>query len=80
MKFVKVLVAVAFAVALTASLAIAADKEEKAKHPPGTVAKCCAKSAKDGKVCEHPCCVEAAKNKKNCEKCPGGTNEAPKAK
>lgn len=74
MKFVKVLVAVAFAVALTASLAIAADKE-KAKNPPGKVAGCCAKAAKDGKTCDHACCVEAAKDKKNCEKCKG-TNEA----
>ncbi|NBR86973.1 MAG: hypothetical protein EBY09_18525 [Verrucomicrobia bacterium] len=75
MKFVKVLAAVAFAVALTASLAVAADK--KAEHPPGKVAGCCAKAAKDGKTCDHPCCVEAAKNKKNCEKCKG-TNEEKK--
>ena len=82
MKFVKVLVAVAFAVALTASLAIAADKkdEKKADHPPGKVAGCCAKAAKDGKACDHgACCVEAAKNNKNCEKCKG-TNEEPKKK
>ena len=78
MKFVKVLVAVAFAVALTASLAIAADKKDE-KHPPGKVAGCCAKAAKDGKTCDHACCVEAAKDKKNCEKCKG-TNEEPKKK
>ncbi len=76
MKFVKVLAAVAFAVALSASLAVAADKD-KAKAPPGKVAGCCAKAAKDGKACDHACCVEAAKNKKNCEKCKG-TNEEPK--
>ena len=80
MKFVKVLVAVAFAVALTASLAIAADKKDEKKAPPGKVAGCCAKAAKDGKACDHgPCCVEAAKNNKNCEKCKG-TNEEPKKK
>ncbi len=77
MKFVKVLAAVAFAVAISASLALAADKDKKADHPPGKVAGCCAKAAKDGKTCDHPCCVEAAKNKKNCEKCKG-TNEEPK--
>lgn len=75
MKFVKVLAAVAFAVALSASLALAADKDKK--NPPGKVAGCCAKAAKDGKTCDHPCCVEAAKNKKNCEKCKG-TNEEKK--
>ncbi len=73
MKFVKMLTAVAFAVALTASLAVAADK----KAPPGKVAGCCAKAAKDGKACDHACCVEAAKGNKNCEKCKG-TNEEKK--
>jgi hypothetical protein len=72
MKFVKVLTAVAFAVALSASLAVAADKD-KAKTPPGKQGGCCAKAAKDGKACAHACCVEAAKAGKNCEKC-GGTN------
>ena len=70
MKFVKVLAAVAFAVALSTTLALAADKEAK-KAPPGKVAGCCAKAAKDGKTCDHPCCVEAAKDHKNCEKCKG---------
>ncbi|MFM8470513.1 MAG: hypothetical protein ACKODH_11175 [Limisphaerales bacterium] len=80
MKFVKVLAAVAFAVALTASLAVAADKkDEKAKTPPGKQGGCCVKAAKDGKTCTHACCVEAAKNGKNCEKC-GGTNEEKKTK
>lgn len=76
MKFVKVLAAVAFAVALSASLAIAADKEAK-KTPPGKLGGCCAKAAKDGKACTHECCVAAAKDGKNCEKC-GGTNEKKK--
>ncbi len=79
MKFVKVLAAVAFAVALSASLAIAADKKDEKKTPPGKQAGCCAKAAKDGKTCDHACCVEAAKNNKNCEKCKG-TNEEPKKK
>lgn len=79
MKFVKILAAVAFAVALTASLALAADKKDEKKAPPGKVAGCCAKAAKDGKTCDHPCCVEAAKDHKNCEKCKG-TNEEKKAK
>jgi len=70
MKFVKVLTAVAFAVVLSASLALAADK---AKTPPGKQGGCCAKAAKDGKACTHACCVAAAKDGKNCEKC-GGTN------
>lgn len=73
MKFVKVLTAVAFAVALSASLAIAAEGDKK-KTPPGKQGGCCAKAAKDGKACSHACCVEAAKNGKNCEKC-GGSNE-----
>ena len=77
MKFVKVLAAVAFAVALTTSLAIAADKKDEKKAPPGKVAGCCAKAAKDGKTCDHACCVEAAKANKNCEKCKG-TNEEKK--
>lgn len=77
MKFVKVLATIAFAVALSASLAIAAEDKKKDAHPPGKVAGCCAKAAKDGKTCDHPCCVEAAKNKKNCEKCKG-TNEEKK--
>jgi len=68
MKLIKTLTAVAFAVALTASLTLAADK------PAGKVAGCCAKAAKDGKACDHACCVTAAKDKKNCEKCKG-TNE-----
>ncbi|MBI5802466.1 MAG: hypothetical protein HZA92_17290 [Verrucomicrobia bacterium] len=75
MKFVKILTAVAFAVALSASLALAADK----KAPAGKQAGCCAKAAKDGKTCDHACCVEAAKGNKNCEKCKG-TNEEKKAK
>ncbi len=79
MKFVKVLAAVAFAVALSTTLALAADKAADKKAPPGKVAGCCAKAAKDGKACDHACCVEAAKGNKNCEKCKG-TNEAPKAK
>jgi hypothetical protein len=76
MKFVKVLAAVAFAVALSASLAIAAEGDKK-KAPPGKLGGCCAKAAKDGKACAHACCVEAAKAGKNCEKC-GGTNEEKK--
>lgn len=76
MKFVKVLTAVAFAVALSASLALAADKD-KAKTPPGKLGKCCAAAAKEGKACAHGCCVTAAKEGKNCEKC-GGTNEEKK--
>lgn len=80
MKFVKVLAAVAFAVALSTTLALAADKKDDAKKaPPGKVAGCCAKAAKDGKTCDHACCVEAAKGNKNCEKCKG-TNEEPKKK
>ena len=77
MKFVKVLAAVAFAVALTTSLALAADKKDDKKAPPGKVAGCCAKAAKEGKTCDHACCVEAAKGNKNCEKCKG-TNEEKK--
>ncbi len=76
MKFVKVLAAVAFAVALSTTLALAADKEAK-KAPPGKLGKCCAAAAKDGKPCAHACCVAAAKDGKNCEKC-GGTNEEKK--
>ena len=77
MKFVKVLAAVAFAVALSASLALAQDKPADKKAPPGKVAGCCVTAAKDGKACAHACCVIAAKDNKNCEKCKG-TNEVKK--
>lgn len=77
MKFVKVLTAVAFAVALSACLVLAAEGDKKKAAPPGKVGGCCAKAAKDGKTCSHACCVEATKSGKNCEKC-GGTNEEKK--
>ena len=55
------------------------DDLQKSKIPPGKVAGCCAKAAKDGKTCGHACCVDAAQANKNCEKCTG-TNEEPKKK
>jgi hypothetical protein len=68
MKFVKMLTAVAFIVAVSASLALAADKEKelKGKIKEGS---CCAKAKAAGKACAHPCCVEAAKAGNVCEKC-----------
>jgi hypothetical protein len=66
MKFVKMLTAVAFIVAVSASLALAADKELKGKVKEGS---CCAKAKAAGKACAHPCCVEAAKAGNVCEKC-----------
>ena len=52
MKFVKMLTAVAFIVAVSASLALAADKELKGKIKEGS---CCAKAKAAGKACAHPC-------------------------
>ncbi|MEQ2005669.1 MAG: hypothetical protein ABMA26_02635 [Limisphaerales bacterium] len=66
MKFVKILTAVAFAVVLTASLALAADKELKGKIKPDS---CCDKAKKKGEACAHKCCVAAAKEGKVCETC-----------
>ncbi|NBV24043.1 MAG: hypothetical protein EBS05_19255 [Proteobacteria bacterium] len=66
MKFVKVLAAVAFAVALSASLALAADKKLEGTIKDGS---CCDKAKKAGKECAHKCCVEAAKDGKVCAKC-----------
>ncbi|MFA6544826.1 MAG: hypothetical protein WCS99_10395 [Limisphaerales bacterium] len=68
MKFVKVLAAVVFAVALSASLALAAEKELKGKIKPDS---CCDKAKKKGEACPHKCCKEAAKDGKVCEKCNG---------
>ena len=50
-------------------LARAEDPKPAADKP----AKCCAKSAAEGKSCTHECCSTAAKDGKNCEKC-GGKN------
>jgi hypothetical protein len=64
MKLVKSLVALAFAAAFVASVAVAADEK-----PKFTAGSCCDKAQKAGKECTHKCCVEAAKDKKVCEKC-----------
>jgi hypothetical protein len=67
MKLMKTLFAVAFALALVATPALAEHKQ----------AGCCKKAAAAGKACVHKCCVEAAKAGKECEKC-GGKGEIPK--
>ena len=66
MKFVKLLTAVAFTIVVSATLALAADKELKGDIKAGG---CCDKAKKAGKACAHKCCVAAAKDGKVCEKC-----------
>lgn len=61
MKLTKVLTAVAFAFALTASVFAAEGKIKDGS--------CCDKAKKAGKECTHPCCVKAAKDGKVCAKC-----------
>jgi hypothetical protein len=68
MKLIKLIPAVAFAIALMALPAVADDHKQ---------AGCCKKAAKDSKTCDHPCCVTAAKSGKECEKC-GGSGDIPK--
>ena len=67
MKLIKTLSAIAFALALMASPALA-------EHKQGG---CCKKAAEKGEACAHKCCVEAAKSGKECEKC-GGKGDIPK--
>ncbi|MBI2497156.1 MAG: hypothetical protein HYV75_04285 [Opitutae bacterium] len=64
MKNIRIILALAFAGFLTASLVNAgeAGKEE-------TRAKCCMKAEKAGEKCTHGCCATAAKEGKACEKC-----------
>ena len=69
MKLIKTLSALAFALALVATPALAADE-----HKQGG---CCKKAAESGKECTHKCCVEAAKKGNECEKC-GGKGKIPK--
>ena len=57
MNIIKLLTAGAFAFALLAGSAFAADKT------------CCEKAKAEGKECAHKCCVAAAKDGKVCEKC-----------
>ncbi len=57
MKVLKLIPALAFAVALLASPALAEEKS------------CCAKAKEAGKECTHKCCVAAKKDGKTCEKC-----------
>jgi len=68
MKLIKTLSAMAFALALMAGPAFAADHKQ---------ADCCKKASDDGKTCSHKCCVAAAKDGKECEKC-GGSGDIPK--
>jgi len=67
MKLIKTLSALAFAIALMATPALAEHKQ----------ADCCKKAAADKKTCTHKCCVAAAKDGKECEKC-GGSGDLPK--
>jgi len=57
MKMFKTMIALAFACALVAGTALAAEKT------------CCQKAKADGKDCTMPCCVAAHKASKSCEKC-----------
>ena len=60
MNITKLLTTTAFAFAMLAGSAFAADD----KH-----AACCEKAKAAGKECDHKCCVEAKKANKACEKC-----------
>jgi hypothetical protein len=53
----KSITAIACAIAMFASIAIAAEKS------------CCDKAKEQGKECAHKCCVDAKKAGKICEKC-----------
>ncbi|MEQ2005671.1 MAG: hypothetical protein ABMA26_02645 [Limisphaerales bacterium] len=68
MKLVKVLAAVAFTMALSTSLALAADKQKELEGKL-KVGGCCDLAKKEGKACPHFCCKEAAKDGKLCDKC-----------
>lgn len=57
MNITKLIAAAAFAFAVLATPAFAADKT------------CCEKAKDAGKECSHKCCVEATKAGKTCEKC-----------
>lgn len=57
MNITKLLTAAAFAFALLAVPAFAADQT------------CCEKAKAAGKECSHPCCVAAVKDGKVCAKC-----------
>ena len=59
MKISRLLASAAFAIALLAGPAFAADKH----------AACCEKAKAAGKECDHKCCVEAKAAGKECEKC-----------
>ena len=60
MSIHKLLTAGAFAFALLATPAFAAEE----KH-----AACCEKAKAAGKECDHKCCVDAKKEGKDCAKC-----------
>lgn len=63
MKLIKLFTVFAFALALLAGPAFAADKT------------CCEKAKEAGKECTHKCCVQAKKDGKTCEKCGGKKDE-----
>jgi hypothetical protein len=63
MKLPKLIITLAFAVAVLATPAFAA-ATDKDKH-----AACCEKAKAAGKECDHKCCVEAKAAGKECEKC-----------
>jgi hypothetical protein len=67
MKLIKTLSALAFALALVATPALADE------HKQGG---CCKKATESGKECTHKCCVDAAKKGNECEKC-GGKGKIP---
>ena len=70
MKLIKTLSALAFALAIIATPAMALDDAHKQGG-------CCKKATEQGKECTHKCCVEAAKKGNECEKC-GGKGKIPK--
>jgi hypothetical protein len=61
MKPIKTLTALAFALALLAGPAFAAEKAAEKT--------CCEKAAAEKKECAHKCCAAAHKEGKSCEKC-----------
>jgi len=64
MKLIKLLSAVACALAILAGPVMAADEK-----PAADKKTCCEKAKAEGKECTHKCCIAAHKDGKSCEKC-----------
>jgi hypothetical protein len=68
MNAIKILALVAFAAALLAAPAFAAEK-------PAKKLTCCEEAAAKDKECPHKCCITAHRAGKSCEKCNPGKED-----